>query len=67
MNNWKRTARDGAYEVGIIAEILLRLAQNEISGTGGLEGTSIEWLAKRLEEANEMIEVGLNNAPGRSE
>ncbi len=45
----KKVAEDALYELGVISEILTVLGGAEISGSGPIAGTSIEWLGKRVD------------------
>ena len=47
---------DAVYEVGVITDIIAKLAALLISSSESVCGTSFDWLAKQLNERHEAIQ-----------
>jgi hypothetical protein len=61
-----RAINDALYEVSVITEIMRSLAKGAISGGPQLDGTEIEWLTNRLQEAEGKVTKEVNR-PGSSQ
>ena len=52
------------YDADIIAAILISMGNAEIDGGKAIEGTSLRWLAERLDDALVKISHVIQSTPG---